>query len=415
MSQLNRRDVLGAGLAGVFSSTGMQEAMALGLPAAFDATAAPELLPFQGLAGQDLKAGAVKIEGRIPAGLRGVYYRNGPSLMARADERYRHWFDGDGLVQQWTFGNGGVSHQARFVKTAKFKAEAAAQRFLVPALGTAIPPRMEMHGADDMNAANTSVLRRGGRLYALWEGGSAYELDPKTLETLGPRAWTPELAGQPFSAHPKTEPDGTTWNFGSVGGRMVVYQLSAAGAVLKTATFEIPPTAMLHDFAVSQRYLVFLIAPVTMELERIETSPRFAAIAGPTNVAAVATFRIDMDGRGGRFNVLIPYATLEPVREKLIQRFMGEKLGRDRMWEIHMAEQVRQTEVSVDILLGEKDLRLREVMNLAVGQTLQFSHGPDDALAVKCGQVPIGLAYLGQRNGAVCVRLANEISKGFAK
>ena len=157
------------------------------------------------------------------------------------------------------------------------------------------------------------------------------------------------------------------------------------------------------------------IAPVTMELERIETSPRFAAIAGPTNVAAVATFRIDMDGRGGRFNVLIPYATLEPVREKLIQRFMGEKLGRDRMWEIHMAEQVRQTEVSVDILLGEKDLRLREVMNLAVGQTLQFSHGPDDALAVKCGQVPIGLAYLGQRNGAVCVRLANEISKGFAK
>ena len=266
MSQLNRRDVLGAGLAGVFSSTGMQEAMALGLPAAFDATAAPELLPFQGLAGQDLKAGAVKIEGRIPAGLRGVYYRNGPSLMARADERYRHWFDGDGLVQQWIFGNGGVSHQARFVKTAKFKAEVAAQRFLVPALGTAIPPRMEMHGADDMNAANTSVLRQGGRLYALWEGGSAYELDPKTLETLGPRAWTPELAGQPFSAHPKTEPDGTTWNFGSVGGRMVVYQLSAAGAVLKTATFEIPPTAMLHDFAVSQRYLVFLIAPVTMEL-----------------------------------------------------------------------------------------------------------------------------------------------------
>ena len=265
MVSLNRRDVLGAGLAGVFS-TGMQEAMALGLPTSFDASAAPELLPFQGLAGHDLKGGAVKIEGRIPAGLRGVYYRNGPSLMARAGERYRHWFDGDGLVQAWTFGDGGVSHQARFVQTAKFKAEAAAQRFLVPALGTAIPPRMAMRGADDMNVANTSVLRQGGRLYALWEGGSAYELDPKTLATLGPRAWTPELAGQPFSAHPKTEPDGTTWNFGSVGSRMVVYQLSAAGAVLKTAAFEIPPTAMLHDFAVSQRYLVFLIAPVSLEM-----------------------------------------------------------------------------------------------------------------------------------------------------
>lgn len=157
------------------------------------------------------------------------------------------------------------------------------------------------------------------------------------------------------------------------------------------------------------------IAPVTMELERIETSPRFAAIAGPTNVAAVATFRIDMDGRGGRFNVLFPYATLEPVREKLIQRFMGEKLGRDRMWETHMAEQVRLTEVSVDVSLGHKELCLREVMNLAVGHTLQFNHGPDDALAVECGRVPIGHAYLGQRNGAVCVRLGNDISRGFAK
>ena len=88
MLQLHRRDVLGAGLAGLFS-TGMQEAMALGLPAGFDASAAPELLPFQGLAGQDMKAGAVTVEGRIPTGLRGVYYRNGPSLMARGDERYR--------------------------------------------------------------------------------------------------------------------------------------------------------------------------------------------------------------------------------------------------------------------------------------------------------------------------------------
>jgi len=157
------------------------------------------------------------------------------------------------------------------------------------------------------------------------------------------------------------------------------------------------------------------VAPITMDLERIETRPRFTAIAGPTNVAAVATFRIDMEGRGGRFSVLIPHATLEPVREKLIQRFMGEKLGGDRMWETHMAEQVRQTEVSLDVLLGHKQMCLREVMSLEIGQTIQFCHGPDDALAVECGRVPIGMAYLGQRNGSVCVRLGNEISRGFAK
>jgi all-trans-8'-apo-beta-carotenal 15,15'-oxygenase len=267
---LLRRDFLGAGLATLLG-TAAQEALALGLPANFDAGAAPELRPFAGLAGEDPRPGALRIEGRIPAGLRGVYYRNGPGLMARGDERYRHWFDGDGLVQAWRFEDGRASHSARFVQTTKFKAETRAQRFLVPALGTAIPPRMPVHGPDSMNVANTSVLRQAGRLYALWEGGSAYELDPQSLATLGPRVWSPELAGVPFSAHPKQEADGTSWNFGTANGRMVIYQLSPAGALVKSAVFPMPPSAMVHDFAVSQRYLVFLLPPVQMDPQALRS------------------------------------------------------------------------------------------------------------------------------------------------
>ncbi|WP_083749017.1 carotenoid oxygenase family protein [Pelomonas sp. KK5] len=247
----------------------LSAALAFGLPhASFAAEAAPELLPIACLHGDErLDAAPLRIEGRLPAGLRGSYFRNGPGLMARGGERYRHWFDGDGFVQALRFdGEGRVSHRGRFVQTAKLKAEAREGRFLVPAFGTAIPPRVPLRNADSMNVANTSVLQQAGRLYALWEGGSAYELDPATLETLGPRAWTPELAGMPFSAHPKQEPDGTSWNFGTSGKQMVVYRISAAGAVVNSAVFEIPPTAMVHDFAVSQRYLVFLLAPLTLDM-----------------------------------------------------------------------------------------------------------------------------------------------------
>jgi all-trans-8'-apo-beta-carotenal 15,15'-oxygenase len=267
---LLRRDFLGAGLATLLGSA-VHESLALGLPANFDAGAAPELRPFAGLAGEDPQPGTLRIEGRIPVGLRGVYYRNGPGLMARGDERYRHWFDGDGLVQAWRFEDGRASHSARFVQTTKFKAETRAQRFLVPALGTAIPPRMPVHGPDSMNVANTSVLRQAGRLYALWEGGSAYELDPQSLETLGPRVWSPALAGVPFSAHPKQEADGTSWNFGTAHDRMAIYQLSPAGALLKSAVFAMPPSAMVHDFAVSQRYLVFLLPPVLMDQQALRS------------------------------------------------------------------------------------------------------------------------------------------------
>jgi flagellar motor switch protein FliM len=157
------------------------------------------------------------------------------------------------------------------------------------------------------------------------------------------------------------------------------------------------------------------ISPITLNLDRIETSPRFAAIAGPTNICAVATFRVDMEGRGGKFSLLLPYATMEPVRDKLIQRFMGEKLGRDRMWEHHMATEIRQTEVSVDVVLGEQVLSLREVMDLEVGHTLALATGPDDPLEIHCGGVPLGRAHIGQRNNSIAVRVLNDISKGLPK
>ena len=241
------------------------EILALGLPAAGFAADAPELAPLQGLAGQGVDAARAVIEGHLPAGLRGRLYRNGPGLMARGGERYHHWFDGDGFLQAWSLADGQASHRGRFVQTEKFQAEQAAGRFLLPAFGTAIPARRPVRGADTLNVANTSVLRQGDALYALWEGGSAYELDPVTLDTRGVKAWSPELRGMPFSAHPKVEPDGRVWNFGTFNGRLAVYEIAATGHVRRHAVLDVKAPAMLHDFAVSQRHLIFLLAPVSMD------------------------------------------------------------------------------------------------------------------------------------------------------
>jgi flagellar motor switch protein FliM len=157
------------------------------------------------------------------------------------------------------------------------------------------------------------------------------------------------------------------------------------------------------------------IAPIEMLLERIETNPRFAAIAAPTNIAAVATFRVDMDGRGGKFSVLLPYATMEPVRDKLLQRFMGEKMGRANIWEAHMASELRQTEVSIDVVLGTRSMQLGQVHALAVGQTIRLNQSPDDALEIHCGGVPLGRAQIGQRRSNIAVRLVTDISGGPRK
>ena len=71
------------------------------------------------------------------------------------------------------------------------------------------------------------------------------------------------------------------------------------------------------------------LCPVTFRFERLEVNPRFATISRLSNAAVLARLRIDMEDRGGRLELLLPYATLEPVRELLLQQFMGEKFGRD--------------------------------------------------------------------------------------
>ncbi|WP_109806379.1 flagellar motor switch protein FliM [Sphingosinithalassobacter portus] len=166
-------------------------------------------------------------------------------------------------------------------------------------------------------------------------------------------------------------------------------------------------TLALNDFAEA----FAPIEPITTQLDRIETNPRFAAVAGPSNICAVATFRVDIDGRGGKFTILLPYSTLEPVREKLLQRFMGDKTGRDSIWEAHMASEIRKTQVDVNVVLGERDMRVAWLQALEVGQTLRFNKGPDDPLELNCGGIGLGHAQIGQRNGRVAVRLMSGIAR----
>ena len=229
----------------------------------------PHMTPLRGYAGQNVMCERAAVEGTIPAELRGVFYRNGPGLFERgtgaAAQRYSHWFDGDGLVHAWRFTDKGVSHQAKFVESKKFLAEQAANEFLAPAFGSAFKTKMRVRNSDDLNTANTNVYKLGDQLLALWEGGSATEMDPVTLETRGLVAWTPELKHMPFSAHPKIDPDGTFWNFGTLMGKMIVYHLSVKGELIKHAVFDAPAGGMVHDFAVTNKHLVFLLPPIGID------------------------------------------------------------------------------------------------------------------------------------------------------
>lgn len=229
------------------------------------------LTPLRGYQGQDVRCDQAWVEGKIPSDLRGDFFRNGPGLFERGGQRYHHWFDGDGMVHAWRFTDQGVSHQARFVRTKKFIAEQQAGEFLVPAFGTAIKPKIPLRSSDTMNTANTNVIKMDGRLYALWEGGSAHTLDAQSLATQELVTWSPELAGMPFSAHPKVEADGTMWNFGTMMGKLILYKISPQGKLLQQHVMNAPSSAMVHDFVTSQHHLIFMFSPISLNMEAVRS------------------------------------------------------------------------------------------------------------------------------------------------
>ena len=122
-----------------------------------------------------------------------------------------------------------------------------------------------------MNVANTSVLAHGGRVMALWEGGSAIPVDAETLEAGPPVRWREDLAGLPFSAHPKRDVDGTVWNIGVVAGRrsmLLFYRIDPAGRLAGFGHLPHEPLGMVHDFVITARHLVVLVPPFVIAAER---------------------------------------------------------------------------------------------------------------------------------------------------
>jgi len=153
------------------------------------------------------------------------------------------------------------------------------------------------------------------------------------------------------------------------------------------------------------------LCPVAFRFERLETNPRFAAISRVNNAAVLARMRVDMERRGGRMELLLPYATLEPVRELLLQQFMGERFGRDSIWETHLAEELWNTEIDLEAVLDEQTMRLSDVMALQPGSRIVLSCTLGSPITLRCGGKALFEARAGRLQNRMAVRVERELPR----
>jgi all-trans-8'-apo-beta-carotenal 15,15'-oxygenase len=215
----------------------------------------------------------LRVEGKLPAELRGTLYRNGPGQFGQFGQRYAHPFEGDGAITAVRFGGEGtVSGASQITPTAGLQAERMAGRQLY---GFSVPWLRRMRnvfGSSFKNTANTNVIVWQGKLLALMEAGKPTELDPADLSFRGETTLDGCVVSW-FSAHPhRVASRNAIYNFGLEFGRknrLHCYELPDAGAARQLAAIDLAAGLMLHDFIATESHLVFFLSPTRVSLKNI--------------------------------------------------------------------------------------------------------------------------------------------------
>ena len=153
------------------------------------------------------------------------------------------------------------------------------------------------------------------------------------------------------------------------------------------------------------------LSPVTFEYDRIESNPRFATISRPNNAALLIRLRVDMEERGGVVEILFPHSTLEPIRDLLIQMFMGERFGNDKSWEKYFEKEVKRSDVPVEVVLDEKMVKFGETTNFKIGDTILLDSKPGDDILIRSGGIEIGTGKMGKMEENIAVKLNDAVNQ----
>jgi len=214
-------------------------------------------------------------EGTIPPELNGAFFRvqPDPQFPPRLGDDIS--FNGDGMITRFHIHDGQCDIKQRWAQTNKWKREKEAGKGLFGAYRNPLTDDPVVEG-EIRSTANTNAFIYAGKLWAMKEDSPALTMDPATMETFGFEKFGGKMTGQTFTAHPKVDPH--TGNMVAIGyaasglctDDVTYYEVSPEGELIREIWFKAPYYCMMHDFGVTQDYLVLHIVPSIGSWERLE-------------------------------------------------------------------------------------------------------------------------------------------------
>lgn len=145
------------------------------------------------------------------------------------------------------------------------------------------------------------------------------------------------------------------------------------------------------------------VMPVEFEYMNSEVNPHFANIISPRDYIVVSRFHVELEGGGGELHVAIPYAMLEPIREQLDAGVQSDRIEKDESWTRAMHSQLQDAEVEVSTAIARRQISLRELSALRVGDILPIDLLP--VVQVNVEQLPIFSGEFGTHNGRNAIKV----------
>ncbi|HTV53242.1 MAG TPA: carotenoid oxygenase family protein [Steroidobacteraceae bacterium] len=219
-----------------------------------------------------------EVIGRIPSDFTGAYVRVGPEFYFPQKFEDDGAVDGDGYINLFRFKGGIVDYKSRWVKTWRWHKDREAHRQLFGKYRnpfTDDPSIREQTLARPYlrSSANTHTLAHAGKLFALKEDSLPWQMDPKTLDTLGTWNFHGKYDSQTFSAHNKIDPltgELLAYGYEATGlcsPDLWVYTLDRAGQVTRQWKLQVPQVSMIHDMAATQKHFIFPMGPYVTSIE----------------------------------------------------------------------------------------------------------------------------------------------------
>lgn len=152
------------------------------------------------------------------------------------------------------------------------------------------------------------------------------------------------------------------------------------------------------------------VSPVEFKYERMESNPRFAFITQENNACILVTVKISLDGREGKVQFCMPYATLEPIREQLLQKFAGEKFGQDNIWENHLAQNLYDADIIAKVELAKVKIMLNEALKWKIGDVLKLNVKPNQPVKINLEGITAMIGQVGNVDDQLAVKILRTIS-----